>query len=301
MPLDLSVTLAATFISVALMTGWMASVLLSRNAPGRRRLSQLTAAAPAVPLTRLQVAEPSAALRRISKALPKSAKDLLRLRRRLSAAGWNQFSGAAIYSYSAAQLILLLVFALMPVLMLGFAAGWVLSLFTGFLGYITPDLILAHKIAQRKKAIQNGLPDALDLLVVCIEAGSSLDQAILKASEELQIGLPAIARELKTVAAEIRAGKPRLEAFQDLARRTGVDDVRTLVAILIQTDRYGTSIAQALRTHADTSRTKRRQRAEERASTVGVKLVFPLVLCLVPALYVVCLGPIIVRMYRAFL
>ena len=162
-----------------------------------------------------------------------------------------------------------------------------------------PDFVVARRIAKHKRAIQNGLPDALDLLVVCVEAGSSLDQAILKASEELEFALPAMAHELSTVATEIRAGKPRLEAFQDFAKRTSVDDVRALVAMLIQTDRFGTSIAQALRTHSVTSRTKRRQLAEERAGKVGVKLVFPLVLCLLPALYVVCLGPVAVRMYRA--
>src|SRR5258708_35121160 len=124
------------------------------------------------------------------------------------------------------------------------------------------------------------------------------EQAVVKACNELGVALPVIGGELKTLATQIRAGKPRMEAFQDLATRTGVDDVRALVAMLVQTDRFGTSIAQGLRTHAETSRTKRRQRAEERASTIGVKLVFPLALCLMPALYVVCLGPVVVTIYR---
>ena len=153
------------------------------------------------------------------------------------------------------------------------------------IGYLLPDLLLARATRAYQKSIQNGLPDALDLIVVCVEAGSSLDQAIVRASEELEIALPALAQELRTVTGEIRAGKPRVEAFHDLARRTQLEDVRSLVAMLTQTDRFGTSIAQALRTHAATSRSKRRQRAEERASKVGVKLVFPLALCLVPALY----------------
>ena len=116
-----------------------------------------------------------------------------------------------------------------------------------------------------------------------------------------KLALPALARELRTVTNEIRAGKPRLEAFQGLAKRTQVEDVRALVTMLTQTDRFGTSIAQALRTHASTSRTKRRQRAEERAAKVGVKLVFPLALCLVPALYVVCLGPVVIRIIRVLM
>ena len=169
------------------------------------------------------------------------------------------------------------------------------------LGYLVPDVVLTRATRHHQKAIQNGLPDAIDLIVVCVEAGSSLDQAIMRASEELEIALPALARELRTVTNEIRAGKPRLEAFQGLAKRTQVDDVRALVTMLTQTDRFGTSIAQALRTHASTSRTKRRQRAEERAAKVGVKLVFPLALCLVPALYVVCLGPVVIRILRALM
>ena len=123
----------------------------------------------------------------------------------------------------------------------------------------------------------------------------------MKASEELQIAHPVLAEELRYVTTEMRAGKPRLEAFKNFAQRTGVDDVRTLVAMLTQTDRFGTSIGQALRTHAETSRTKRRQRAEERAAKVSVKLVFPLALCLFPALYVVCFGPVVVQIYRAFI
>ena len=154
---------------------------------------------------------------------------------------------------------------------------------------------------ELERAIQNGLPDALDLIVVCIEAGSSLDQAIVRASDELEFALPDLAQELRLVTSEIKAGKARIEAFHALAKRTGVDDVRSLVAMLTQTDRFGTSIAQALRTHAVTSRTKRRQRAEERAAQVGVKLVFPLAFCFIPALYVVSLGPIVVRIVRTLL
>jgi tight adherence protein C len=148
--------------------------------------------------------------------------------------------------------------------------------------------------------IENGLADALDLLVVCIEAGLGLDQAIVKTSDELAIAYPVLANELRIVTTEIRAGKPRIEAFRSFSDRTKVEDVRTLVAMLIQTDRFGTSVGQALRTHADTSREKRRQRAEERAQKIAVKLVFPLVLCFFPAFYVVVLGPAIITFVRSF-
>jgi tight adherence protein C len=213
------------------------------------------------------------------------------------AAGWDDPTSA--WLYSTGQMVLPILTALLPLFILG-VDGWPVALVCGVLGYLIPDTLLLRQIAQRKRAIQNALPDALDLLVVCVEAGSSLDQAILRSSEELEIALPVMAYELRVVATEIRAGKPRLDAFQDLARRTGLDEVRALVAVLIQTDRFGTSIGQALRTHADTLRTKRRQRAEERAGKVGVKLVFPLVLCLLPALYAVCLGPVVVRLVRTF-
>jgi tight adherence protein C len=295
MPLDLIVTLAAVFISIALVSGSVASLVLSRTAPEIKRLRKVTKAEGTQ--TWLRSSGASALARGRSK-LRKAGKDGPRLQRRLALAGWDDPHVA--WLYSAGQPILSVLFGLVPVVILGVRDGWILALLTAIIGYILPDLMLSRRITQHKRAIQNGLPDALDLLVVCVEAGSSLDQAILKASEELEIAMPAMAHELRTVATEIRAGKQRLDAFQDLAKRTNLDDVRALVAMLIQTDRFGTSIAQALRTHAETSRTKRRQRAEERAGKVGVKLVFPLVLCLLPALYVVCLGPVVVRMYRAF-
>ena len=161
-------------------------------------------------------------------------------------------------------------------------------------------MVLGRMIEKRKQEIRNGLPDALDLFIVCVEAGCGLDQAIVKASDELGLTHPALAYELRLITTEIRAGKPRMEAFKNFAARTKVDDVQSLVAMLVQTDKFGTSVAQALRIHAETSRTKRRQAAEERAAKVGVKLVFPLVLFLFPALYVVILGPAVISFIRVF-
>ena len=157
---------------------------------------------------------------------------------------------------------------------------------------------LSRITSKRQKVITNGLPDLLDLLIVCLEAGSSLDQAIVKATDELELAYPPLAEEFRMLITETRAGKPRLEAFKNLASRTGVDDVRALVSMLVQTDRFGTSVSQALRTHAEVSRTKRRQRAEERAAKIGVKLVFPLVFLLFPAFFTVTLGPAVVRFVR---
>jgi tight adherence protein C len=222
-----------------------------------------------------------------------------RLQRRLARAGFLQ-PEAVIY-FATAELLLPLLFGGAALLTVGGPAGWLVAVFAAIVGYSLPGFYADHQRTHRQKAIQNGLPDALDLLTVCVEAGSGLDQAISKASDEIEIAHPVLARELKLVTTEIRAGKPRLDAFKNFAQRTGVEDVRGLAAMLTQTDRFGTSIGQALRTHAETSRTKRRQRAEERAGKVGVKLVFPLALCLFPALYIVCFGPAAIRIYRALL
>jgi tight adherence protein C len=170
----------------------------------------------------------------------------------------------------------------------------------GAIGYLLPGLVLGRLTERRKREIREGLPDALDLFIVCVEAGCGLDQAIVKASDELGLTYPALTYELRLITTEIRAGKTRMEAFKNFAARTQVDDVQSLVTLLVQTDKFGTSIAQALRTHAETSRTKRRQSAEERAGKIGVKLVFPLVLFLFPALYIVILGPAVISFIRVF-
>jgi tight adherence protein C len=297
MPTELVVTIAAVFISVGLAAMTVYSMVLSRTAPELKRLRQTTRLAHAGGPSDVVVGETPLRSSRATKPLRKPDLNASRLRRRLTLAGWDHPQAESAYQY--AQMALAVVLGAIPLLVLGGANGLIGAALSAVAGYMIPDFVVSNRVSARRREIQNGLPDALDLLVVCVEAGSSLDQAILRASEELEIASPAIATELSTIATEIRAGKPRLEAFQDFAKRTGVDDVRALVGMLIQTDRFGTSIAQALRTHAETSRTKRRQRAEERAGKVGVKMVFPLVLCLLPALYVVCLGPVGVRIYRS--
>lgn len=168
------------------------------------------------------------------------------------------------------------------------------------LGYLLPGVVLGILVERRRKAIGHGLPDALDLLVLCLEAGVSLNQAIVRTAEELQIAYPALAEELQLVNTEIRAGKPRIEALKGLEKRTKLDSVRALVLVLAQTERFGTSVAQALKTLANDGRIKRRQLAEERAGKLGVKLVFPLVLCLFPPLYVVMIGAAIIKFQQVF-
>ena len=175
---------------------------------------------------------------------------------------------------------------------------WALALIGG---YLLPDMWLSRKVKKRQNTLRKALPDALDLLVVCIEAGLGLDQAFMRVSQELRITHPELCAELDLVNAQIRVGRTRIEAMRELATRTGVDDIKALVAMLIQTDRFGTSVSQSLRVHADDMRMKRRQRAEEAAAKTPVKMVPPLVFFIFPALFVVILGPAVITIYRQFI
>lgn len=166
-------------------------------------------------------------------------------------------------------------------------------------GFILPDMWLSRKISNRQLSLRLALPDALDLLVICVEAGLGLDQALLYISQELRIAHPELCEEFDLVNAEMHVGKTRLEALRALATRTGVDDLQSLVATLVQTDRFGTSVAHSLRVHSDDLRTKRRQRAEEMAAKTTVKMVIPLVFFIFPALFVVILGPAVITMIHS--
>src|SRR5439155_7507005 len=297
MSITVALSLVAVFICVALVTQLALSQLLSWTAPERKRLRDLEVASTGVLRDDVQLVEtPIPALRHLAKTMPKSPKELSRLRRRLATAGYYDLR-SAVY-FSAAKFVCPVVFGVVALFFVGVSDGWMMAAAIAGIGYFAPEFALKRKIRARKKSIVNGLPDALDLMIVCIEAGSSLDQSIVKASDELEMAHPNIAEELRFITTEIRAGKPRLEAFKNFGERTDVDDVRSLVTMLTQTDRFGTSVAQALRIHAETSRTKRRQRAEERAAKVGVKLVFPLVLFIFPSIYVVCLGPVAIAIFR---
>jgi len=299
MPLDLLVTLVAAFLFVALVAGYGTSALFSTLSPERRRLRQMAAGGPTgvvdTQVTLVDTVDPR--LKRIP-GLPKSPKEMGRLRRRLARAGYTSMT--AVLIYTGATIVTPIVFAIAAVSLVGLGQGWVLAVVGAAIGYLLPGLALGRLTERRKREIREGLPDALDLFIVCVEAGCGLDQAIVKASDELGLTYPSLAYELRLITTEVRAGKSRMEAFKNFAARTLVDDVQSLVALLVQTDKFGTSIAQALRTHAETSRIKRRQDAEERAGKIGVKLVFPLVLFLFPALYIVILGPAVISFVRVF-
>jgi tight adherence protein C len=165
-------------------------------------------------------------------------------------------------------------------------------------GYMLPEFWLTLKIRRRQQRLRVALPDALDLLVICVEVGLGLDQAMLRVANELKIVHPELSEELQTVNLEMRVGKSRTEALRELARRTGLEDLKALVAMLVQTERFGTSIASSLRIHSEDLRMKRRQRAEEMSAKTSVKMVPALVFFIFPALMVVILGPAFISLYR---
>lgn len=166
------------------------------------------------------------------------------------------------------------------------------------LGYLLPDMWLTWRVSSRQHKLRKALPDALDLLVICVEAGLGLDQALMKVSQDMKISHKELSEELQLVNMQMRIGKTRIDALRELAQRTGLADVKTLVAMLIQTERFGTSVAQSLRVYSDDMRLKRRQRAEEMSAKTSVKMVPPLVFFIFPALMVVILGPAVITMMR---
>jgi len=168
------------------------------------------------------------------------------------------------------------------------------------LGFIAPDVVLTQLTSRRQGGIRRALPDALDLLVICMEAGLGIDQAMVRVGEEIRLTSPPLAEEFQIINREQRAGKPRLDAWRSMAERVDIDFVRQFVAMLVQTERFGTPIANALGQFADTLRTRRTQVAEETAAKAGIKLLFPLVFLIFPSIFVVALGPAIIAMGKLF-
>ena len=168
------------------------------------------------------------------------------------------------------------------------------------LGYLAPSFWLGRRIKRRQKLIRRGLPDALDLLIICIEAGLSLDQGLVRTSQELRLAQPEISDELGVVVLEQAAGRPRADAWKNLAERTDEEGVRNLVSVLVQAEKFGTSIARTLRVHSDTLRVQRRQKVEEQAAKTTVKLVFPLVFFIFPSIFLVTLGPAAIIIIEGF-
>ena len=272
-----------------------AALALSPNAAStiEQRLGELTG----MPMNRAEEAAYGKAvvdtLKRLGNMAPRSAKEIGKLQQRLVVAGFRN-SEAIIVFFGIRIGVALVAFALLatPVIR---QPNLLVALSVCMVGYVVPGMVLARLAKRRQHRIRLGLPDALDLLVVSVEAGLGLDQAIQRVGHELAFAHPDLCSELRLINLEMRAGTARAEALHNLAERTGVDDVQSLVAMLVQTDKFGTSVSQSLRVHSETVRTKRRQRAEEAAAKTGVKLVFPLVFCIFPAIWVVTIGPAAIK------
>jgi tight adherence protein C len=232
-------------------------------------------------------------LKRLGEKAPRRPKELGSLRLRLVQAGFRRDEAMTIF-FGIRVAFALALFALFASSI--FARPNIALALGGLgLGYILPGMALARMAKRRSHRIRLSLADMLDLLVVSVEAGLGLDAALQRVGQELAFAYPELADELRLINLELRAGKPRAEALRNLADRTGVDDLQSLVTMLIQTDKFGTSVAQSLRVYSETLRTKRRQRAEEAAAKTGVKMVFPLVTCIFPAIWVITIGPAAIK------
>lgn len=238
------------------------------------------------------------ALEPLSKTLPLSPSEVSRTRGWLIQAGFREARHLTIYN--GARVFTGLLGVLAVVAATGFNSPF-LILGVGAFGFFLPRMVLKRMIRERQHRLRMGLPDALDLTVICVEAGLALDQAMMRVGEDLRHAHPELSAEFQMVNLEMRAGKPRAEALRNLVDRTGVDDIRGLVGTLIQTDRFGTSVAQALRVHSDSLRTERRQRAEEQAAKTTIKMVIPLVLFILPSIIFVTLGPAIIQLMRTLM
>jgi tight adherence protein C len=238
------------------------------------------------------------ALDPLSRALPLSPSEVSRTRAWLIQAGYRDARHLTMYVGS--RVLLALIGLMAVIAATGFDSVILMVSVTAFCFFL-PRFVLKRMIRDRQRRITLALPDALDLTVICVEAGLALDQAMMRVGEDLHHAHPDLSEEFHLVNLEMRAGKPRVEALRNLTERTGVDDVRALVGTLVQTDRFGTSVAQALRVHSDSLRTERRQRAEEQAAKTTIKMVIPLVIFVLPSIIFVTLGPAVIQLIRTLL
>lgn len=240
-------------------------------------------------------------IRRLGNFVPQSPKDVTVMQRRLIRAGIRR-EGALKVLYGAKAALGVAFPTITTALVIGSETDpsnkFVAILIAAAVGFFGPNEYVRRKATKRQKEIARGLPNTLDLMVVCVESGLGLDQAILQVSKELEHAHPEISEEFGMVNLELKAGKRRIEALRNLSERTGVEDLKKLVAVLIQADRFGTGVAQSLRAHADFMRVQARQVAEEKAAKLGVKLIFPIFFCILPSLFVVTVGPVAMKIIR---
>jgi tight adherence protein C len=280
----------------------VAVLLLNFFDPVRRRVGSVVGDAPEDERLLIKVAT---ALGPVSTfVLPQVELERDKAMLKLSRAGFR--SPMAMQVYYMIKTVLAIVLPLIVLL----SASWlprietinvlIYAMFASGIGVIGPNIVLQRMVGKRTRALSNGFPDALDLLVVCVESGLGLAAAIQRVAEELEISQPELAFELSMVNAEIRVGMPRERALKNLAHRTGLVDIRGLVALLVQTMRFGTGVADALRVYSAEFRDKRTQKAEEQAAKMGTMLVFPLVLFMFPIFFIVAIGPAVLRIIDAF-
>ena len=296
MPLPLILAIVA-FLTVAVIVFAFGAATLAPSSVLGSRLREIgwqrTKAQPKTAMReRMQQA-----LDPLSRALPISPSEVSQTRLWLIQAGYRNAQHLTIYR--GLRVLFAAVAFLSVFLFTGFDSPLLLVGLTAF-GFFLPRFMLKRKLQERQRRIRLGLPDGLDLTVICVEAGLSLDQAMMRVGNDLSHAHPELSSEFHLFDLETRAGKPRVEALRNLAERTGVDDLRSLVGTLIQTDRFGTSVAQALRVHSDSLRTERRQRAEEQAAKTTVKMIIPLVLFIMPSLLFVTVGPAVIQLLHIF-
>jgi tight adherence protein C len=304
----LFVLVASVALSVGFLVLWLGNVLTSGARPSRSRLAQVSldglagggALGGRRSVNRSWLRE---ILRQVGEKIEPRWEGRKVARRRLTYAGYRE--PGALPLFLGIQLGSAGLLYFYGVLMgTGIGLSPPLAILFGFCGaaagWVVPNFILSTRITRRQKELQKALPDFLDLLVICVEAGLGLNQALARVGSEMQHLSVLMAKEISLMNLEVRAGTPREQALMALAERTGVADLRSLATMLIQTERFGTSVADSLRVHADTMRTKRQQRAEEAAAKTTIKMVFPLAICIFPALFVVVLGPALIQIVATF-
>jgi tight adherence protein C len=234
---------------------------------------------------------------------PKKSANISKMRIKFLRAGIRHENAMPIFW--GIKLILVVVLPLIFIIcrisifkLMGYQATVAIGVLSALLGFYLPDIWLKYQSDKRKQKMLEGLPDALDLLVVCVEAGMGMDGAINRIAKEIRLDSPVLSDELNLLNLELRAGKLREDALRNLALRTNLDEMNSLVTLLIQTDKFGTSVAIALRVYSDSFRTQRYQKAEELAAKIPVKLIFPLILFILPALFVAIVGPAAIRIYQ---
>jgi len=282
------------FVFGTALVGGVALLMMPRRAAAiDQRLEELTIGREDVEPRKPRFEALIGLFKRVGEKVPRSPKEMGTLRLRLVQAGFRREEALTVF-FGIRVLFAVSFFVLLsnPIII---RPNTLMALGGLALGYVLPGMVLARLAKKRAHKIRLSLADALDLLVVSVEAGLGLDQALTRVGTELAFAHPDLSDELKLINLELRAGKPRAEALRNLADRTGVDDLSSLVTMLIQTDKFGTSVAQSLRVYSETLRTKRRQRAEEAAAKTGVKMVFPLVICIFPSIWIVTIGPAAIK------